>query len=169
MVDQIANLIVAQLIHLEFEDYDKDISLYINSPGGSVYAGLAIYDTMQYIKPDVISDHLRRDRHVDGRARFTARRGEGKRMALPNAKILIHQVAGGFQGQATDIEIQAREVISLKRRLEEIFAQHTNSRSTRSPRTWGTRLLHDAPQEAQEYKIIDRVVAHRGVKAALAP
>jgi ATP-dependent Clp protease, protease subunit len=161
--DQIANLIVAQLIHLESEDPDKDISLYINSPGGSVYAGLAIYDTMQYIKPDVQTICVGIAMSMG--ALLLAGGAKGKRMALPNAKILIHQVAGGFQGQATDIEIQAREVISLKRRLEEIFAQHTEQSLDKVSKDM-ERDYFMTPQEAQEYKIIDRVVAHRGVKAA---
>src|ERR671939_1007406 len=122
--DQIANLIVAQLLHLESEDPDKDINIYINSPGGSVYAGLAIYDTMRFIKPDVATTCVGIAMSMG--ALLLAAGAAGKRPALPNAKILIHQVSGGFQGQGTDIEIQARETINLKRRLEEIIAQHTN-------------------------------------------
>src|SRR5712675_1108148 len=122
--DQIANLIIAQLLHLESEDPDKDIFLYINSPGGSVYAGLAIYDTMQFVKPDVSTICVGIAMSMG--ALLLAAGTEGKRSALPNSKILIHQVSGGFQGQGTDIEIQARETISLKRRLEEIIGQHTN-------------------------------------------
>ena len=122
MDDQIANLIVAQLLHLESEDPEKDISLYINSPGGSVYAGLAIYDTMQFVKPAVQT--------IVGIAMsmgalLLAGGAKGKRMALPNAKILIHQVSSSFQGQATDIEIHAREIIDVRRRLDEIIALHT--------------------------------------------
>jgi ATP-dependent Clp protease, protease subunit len=161
--DQIANLIVAQLIHLESEDPDKDISVYINSPGGSVYAGLAIYDTMQYIKPDVQTICVGIAMSMG--ALLLAGGAKGKRMALPNAKILIHQVAGGFQGQATDIEIQAREVINLKRSLEEIFARHTEQSIEKVAKDM-ERDYFMTPQEAQEYNIIDRVVAHRGVKAA---
>ena len=121
--DQIANLIVAQLLHLESEDPDKDISIYINSPGGSVYAGLAIYDTMQFVKPDIQTICVGIAMSMG--ALLLAGGAAGKRMALPNAKILIHQVSGGFQGQATDIEIAARETIALKRRLEEIISQHS--------------------------------------------
>jgi ATP-dependent Clp protease, protease subunit len=161
--DQIANLIVAQLIHLESEDPDKDISVYINSPGGSVYAGLAIYDTMQYIKPDVQTICVGIAMSMG--ALLLAGGAKGKRMALPNAKILIHQVAGGFQGQATDIEIQAREVINLKRTLEEIFAKHTEQPLDKVSKDM-ERDYFMTPEEAQDYKIIDRVVAHRGVKAA---
>src|SRR5262244_533152 len=121
--DQIANLIIAQLLHLESEDPEKDINLYINSPGGSVYAGLAIYDTMQFIKPDVQTICVGIAMSMG--SLLLAGGAKGKRMSLPNAKILIHQVWGGFQGQATDIEIHARETIALKRRLEEIMSEHT--------------------------------------------
>ena len=131
--DQIANLIVAQLLHLESEDPDKDISIYINSPGGIVYAGLAIYDTMQFIKPDVQTICVGGDVHGRSDPR---RRTNGKRMALPHSKILIHQGSAGFHGQPTDIEIQAREVINLKRLMEEIMAKHTGRISRRSRRTW---------------------------------
>ncbi|TMJ93553.1 MAG: ATP-dependent Clp endopeptidase proteolytic subunit ClpP [Actinobacteria bacterium] len=161
--DQIANLTVAQLIHLESEDPDKDISVYINSPGGSVYAGLAIYDTMQYIKPDVQTICVGIAMSMG--ALLLAGGAKGKRMALPNAKILIHQVSGGFQGQGTDIEIQAREVISLKRKMEEIIAEHTG-RPLEEVSKDMERDYFMSPEEAQEYGIIDRVVAHRGVKAA---
>jgi ATP-dependent Clp protease protease subunit len=121
--DQIANLIIAQLLHLESDDPDKDIFLYINSPGGSVYAGLAIYDTMQFIKPDVQTICVGVAMSMG--SLLLAGGAKGKRMALPNSRILMHQVSGGFEGQGTDIEIQAREVIGLKRRLEEIYAEHT--------------------------------------------
>jgi ATP-dependent Clp protease, protease subunit len=161
--DQIANLIIAQLIHLESEDPDKDISLYINSPGGSVYAGLAIYDTMQYIKPDVQTICVGIAMSMG--ALLLAGGAKGKRMALPNSKILIHQVSGGFQGQGTDIEIQAREVINLKRRMEEIIAEHTGQPLEQVGKDM-ERDYFMTPDEAREYGIIDRVVAHRGVKAA---
>ena len=121
--DEIANLLVAELLHLESEDPDKDISIYINSPGGSVYAGLTIYDTMQFVKPDVQTICV--GTALSMAAVLLAGGAKGKRMALPNAKILLHQLSGGFEGQATDIEIQAREVISVKRRLEEIVVLHT--------------------------------------------
>ena len=139
--DEIANLIVAQLLHLESEDPDKDISLYINSPGGSVYAGLAIYDTMQFIKPDIQTICVGIAMSMG--AVLLAGGAKGKRMALPNAKILIHQVSGGFQGQATDIEIQARETLALKRKLEEIIAQHTGQANRKGRQGHGARLLHD--------------------------
>jgi len=156
--DQIANLIVAQLLHLESEDPDKDISIYINSPGGVVYAGLAIYDTMQFIKPDVQTICVGIAMSMG--AVILSGGTEGKRLALPNAKILIHQVSGGFQGQATDIEIQARETIALKRRLEEILSEHTG-RPTEQVAKDMERDYFMTSQEAQEYGIIDTVIAHR--------
>ena len=139
--DQIANLIVAQLIHLESEDPDKDISIYINSPGGSVYAGMAIYDTMQYIKPDVQTICVGIAMSMG--ALLLAGGTDGKRMATPHSKILIHQVSAGFQGQATDIEIQARETLSMKRLLEEIIARHTKQDLEKVAQGHGARLLHD--------------------------
>ena len=123
VTEDIANLIVAQLIHLESEDPDKDISMYINSPGGSVYAGLAIYDTMQYIKPDVQTICVGIAMSMG--ALLLSGGAPGKRMATPNSKILIHQVSAGYQGQATDIEIHAKEIIDMRRRLDEIIAKHT--------------------------------------------
>jgi len=156
--DQIANLIVAQLIHLESEDPEKDIQIYINSPGGQVYSGLAIYDTMQYIKPDIQTTCVGIAMSMG--AVILAGGAKGKRVALPNAKILIHQVSGGFQGQATDIEIQARETINLKRRLEEILAEHTG-RPTETVAKDMERDYFLTSQEAMEYGIIDNVIAHR--------
>jgi ATP-dependent Clp protease protease subunit len=153
--DQIANLIVAQLLHLESEDPDKDISLYINSPGGSVYAGLAIYDTMQFIKPDVQTICVGIAMSMG--ALLLAGGAKGKRMALPNAKILIHQVSSGFQGQATDIEIHAREVIELRRRLDEIIAQHSG-KDVEKVRSDTERDYFMSSDEAREYGIIDRVI-----------
>src|SRR5213080_3775016 len=156
--DQIANLLVAQLLHLESEDPDKDISIYINSPGGSVYAGLAIYDTIQFIKPDVATICVGIAMSMG--ALLLAGGAKGKRMALPNAKILIHQVSGGFQGQATDIEIQARETIALKRRMEEIIAHHAEQSIERVSKDM-ERDYFMSPEEAKEYGIIDNVIAHR--------
>jgi ATP-dependent Clp protease protease subunit len=156
--DQIANLIVAQLLHLESEDPDKDISLYINSPGGSVYAGLAIYDTMQFVKPDIQTICVGIAMSMG--ALLLAGGAAGKRMALPNAKILTHQVSGGFQGQATDIEIAARETIALKRRLEEIISQHSSQDIEKVSRDMERDYFMTA-QEANEYGIIDRVIEHR--------
>jgi ATP-dependent Clp protease, protease subunit len=156
--DQVANLVIAQLIHLESEDPDKDISIYVNSPGGQVYSGLAIYDTMQFIKPDIQTICVGIAMSMG--AVILSGGTEGKRLALPNAKILIHQVSGGFQGQATDIEIQARETIALKRRLEEILSEHTG-RPTEQVAKDMERDYFMTSQEAQEYGIIDSVIAHR--------
>src|SRR6476659_9739783 len=156
--DQIANLIIAQLLHLESEDPDKDISLYVNSPGGSVYHGLAIYDTMQFVKPDVATICVGIAMSMG--ALLLAGGAKGKRMALPNAKILIHQVWGGFQGQATDIEIHARETIALKRRLEEIMSEHTGQEIDKVSKDM-ERDYFMTPQEAHDYGIIDSVIIHR--------
>src|SRR3954465_16082602 len=155
--DQIANLIVAQLIHLESEDPDKDISVYINSPGGSVYAGLAIYDTMQFIKPDVQTICVGIAMSMG--ALLLAGGAEGKRFALPNAKILIHQVSSSFQGQATDIEIHAKEIIDVRRRLDEILAKHTNQELEKVARDTERDYFMSA-EEAKDYKLIDRVIPH---------
>jgi ATP-dependent Clp protease protease subunit len=163
--DQIANLIIAQLIHLESEDPDKDISLYINSPGGSVYAGLAIYDTMQFIRPDVQTICVGIAMSMG--ALLLAGGANGKRMALPNSKILIHQVSSGFQGQASDIEIQAREVINIKRRLEEILANHTGQDVEKVTKDV-ERDYFMTSEEAKDYGIIDRVLANRVAVTAAA-
>ena len=138
--DQIANLIVAQLLHLESQDPDKDISIYINSPGGSVYSGLAIYDTMQFIKPDVSTICVGIAMSMG--ALLLAGGAEGKRMALPNAKILIHQVSSGFQGQATDIEIHAKEIIDVRQRLDKILAQAHRAGVRQGAHGHRARLLH---------------------------
>jgi ATP-dependent Clp protease, protease subunit len=156
--DQIANLIVAQLLHLESEDPDKDIALYINSPGGVVYPGLAIYDTMQFIKPDVQTICVGMAMSMG--AVILAGGAKGKRMALPNAKILIHQGSAGFHGQPTDIEIQAREVINLKRLMEEIMAKHTEQELEKVSKDMD-RDYYMTAQEAKDYGIIDVVIEHR--------
>jgi ATP-dependent Clp protease protease subunit len=156
--DQIANLVIAQLIHLESEDPEKDIHMYINSPGGSVYSGLAVYDTMQYVKPDVNTTCVGIAMSMG--SLLLAGGAKGKRTALPNSRILIHQVSGGFQGQGTDIEIQAREVIGLKRRLEEIYALHTGKGQEEISRDM-ERDFFMSPKEAVEYGIIDTVIEHR--------
>ena len=163
--DQISNLIIAQLIHLESEDPDKDISLYINSPGGGVYAGLAVYDTMQYVKPDVQTVCVGIAMSMG--AVLLAGGTHGKRMALPNSKILIHQVSSGFQGQATDIEIQAREVINIKRRLEEILADHTGQEHEQVSKDMERDYFMTA-DEAKKYGIIDTVQTQRGAGVAAA-
>ncbi len=153
--DQVANLIVAQLLHLESEDPDKDISLYINSPGGVVYSGLAIYDTMRFIKPDVSTICVGIAMSM-GSLLLTGG-AKGKRFALPNSRILIHQPSGGFQGQATDIEIHAREALELRSRLDDIYAHHTGQTKER---------VHDdmdrdrffTSEQAVEYGLIDRMI-----------
>ena len=160
--DQIANLVIAQLIHLESEDPDKDISIYINSPGGSVYAGLAIYDTMQFIKPDVQTTCVGIAMSMG--AVLLAAGTKGKRAALPNSKILIHQVSSGFQGQASDIEIQAREIINIKRRLEEILSAHSRQKMEKVAKDMERDYFMTA-EEALEYGLIDRVLAHRSAKS----
>jgi ATP-dependent Clp protease, protease subunit len=156
--DQVANLVVAELLHLESDDPEKDIAIYVNSPGGSVYAGLTVYDTMQFVKPDVQTICV--GTALSMGALLLAAGAKGKRMALPNAKILLHQVSGGFEGQATDIEIQAREVISVKRRLEEIIALHTGQALEKVSEDMERDYFLSA-DEAMEYGIIDRVIAHR--------
>ncbi len=156
--DQIANLTVAQLLHLESDEPDRDISLYINSPGGSVHAGLAIYDTLQFIKPDIQT--LCVGAALSMSALILAAGTEGKRSALPNAKILIHQPYGGFEGQASDIEIQAKETLSIKRRLEEILARHTSQPVEKISKDLDRDYFMSA-EEAMEYGVIDQVVNQR--------
>jgi ATP-dependent Clp protease, protease subunit len=156
--DEIANLVVAELLHLESEEPDQDISVYINSPGGSVYAGLTVYDAMQFVKPDIQTICV--GVALAMAALLLASGTAGKRAALPNAKILIHQLSAGFEGQAADIEIQAREIINVKRRLEEILSKHTGQALDRVSKDT-ERDYFMTPEEAQEYGIIDRVIAHR--------
>ena len=166
VTEDIANLIVAQLIHLESEDPDKDISMYVNSPGGSVYAGLAIYDTMQYIKPDVQTICVGVAMSMG--ALLLSGGAAGKRMALPNSKILIHQGSAGFHGQPTDIEIQAREVIGLKRLMEEIMSKHTGQSIDKVQKDMD-RDYYMTSAEAKDYGVIDAVVSSRdSTKAAAA-
>jgi len=157
VTEDIANLVVAQLIHLESEDPDKDVSIYVNSPGGSVYAGLAIYDTMQYIKPDVQTICVGVAMSMG--ALLLAGGASDKRMATPNSKILIHQVTGGFQGQATDIEIHAREIIDVRKRLDEIIAKHTGQPLEKVQKDTERDYFMSA-EEAREYSIVDRVIEH---------
>jgi ATP-dependent Clp protease protease subunit len=153
--DQIANLAVAQLLHLESVDPDKDISIYINSPGGSVYAGLAIYDTMQFIKPDISTICVGVAMSM-GSLLLTGGT-KGKRFSLPNSRILVHQPSAGFEGQSTDIEIHAREILNTRRRIEEIYANHTGQELDQVH----TDLERDRffkPDEAATYGLIDRVI-----------
>ena len=155
--DQIANLIVAQLLHLESEDPDKDISLYINSPGGQIYAGLAIYDTMQFIKPDVTTICFGMAMSMG--SLLLAGGTPEKRLALPNSRILIYQPSGGYQGQSADIEIHAQEILDLRRRMDEIYAKHTEQ-SIEKVHDDMDRDRYFKPEEAVEYGLIDRVIEH---------
>ena len=154
--DQIANLVVAQLLHLESADPDKDISLYINSPGGSIYAGLAIYDTMNFIKPDVQTMCVGIAMSMG--SLLLAGGAKGKRAALPNARLLIHQPSAGFEGQSTDIEIHAREIIKTRERIDEIYAKHTGQ-SLEQVHGDMERDRFFKADEAQEYGLIDRVIS----------
>lgn len=156
--DASANLIVAQLLFLESENPDKDISLYINSPGGSVSAGLAIYDTMQFIKPDVST--LCTGLAASMGAFLLAAGAKGKRFALPNSRVMIHQPSGGAQGQATDIEIQAREILYLRERLNSLLAKHTgNNIETIAKDTERDNFM--SADDAQKYGLIDSVLMNR--------
>lgn len=156
--DDISNLIIAQLLFLESEDPDKDIYLYVNSPGGSVTAGMAIYDTIQYVKPDVSTICVGQAASMG--ALLLACGTPGKRHALPHSRILIHQPLGGFQGQATDIEIQAREILRLKEILNGILAKHTKQ-TLKKIQTDTDRDYYMSGEEAKEYGIIDQVVTYR--------
>ena len=156
--DQIANLIVAQLLFLEAEDPEKDINIYINSPGGSVTAGLAIYDTMQFIRPDVTTICVGMCASM-GALLLTAG-AKGKRFALPNSRILIHQPSGGMQGQATDVRIHAEELIRIRELTSEILARHTGQDLEQIERDV-ERDRYLSPVQAKEYGLIDEVIAHR--------
>ena len=156
--DQMANLIVAQLLFLESENPDKDISLYINSPGGSVSAGMAIYDTMQFIKPDVST--LCTGMAASMGAFLLAAGAKGKRFSLPNSRIMIHQPLGGAQGQASDIEIQAREILYLRERLNAILAERTGKSVDQISKDTDRDNFMSAEQ-ACEYGMIDKVLTHR--------
>src|SRR5271170_4840522 len=153
--DQVANLVVAQLLHLESEDTDKDVSLYINSPGGVVYAGLAIYDTMQFIKPDVQTICFGVAMSMG--SLLLAGGTPGKRLALPNSRILIHQPSGGFQGQSADIEIHAREILELRRRVDEIYARHSGQ-TVAQVHDDMDRDRYLSAEQARDYGLIDRVI-----------
>jgi ATP-dependent Clp protease protease subunit len=154
--DQIANLIVAQLLHLESADPDKDISIYVNSPGGSIYAGLAIYDTMQFIKPDVQTICVGMAMSM-GSLLLTGG-AKGKRFALPNSRILMHQPSAGFEGQASDIEIAAREILKTRERIDEIYATHSG-RPVEEVHIDMERDRFFKADEAVEYGLIDRVIS----------
>jgi len=158
MNDEVANLLIAQLLFLESEDPDKDINFYINSPGGIVTAGLAVYDTMQYIKPDIATVCLGQAASMG--AVLLAAGAAGKRYSLPNARILIHQPMGGFQGQASDIAIQAREILRMKDTLNEILARHTGKELNQLQIDTDRDYFMSA-HEANEYGIIDHVIVNR--------
>ena len=158
MNDEVANLLIAQLLFLESEDPDKDINFYINSPGGLVTAGLAVYDTMQYIKPDIATVCIGQAASM-GALLLTAGT-RGKRYSLPNARILIHQPMGGFQGQASDIEIQAKEILRMKEALNQILVLHTGKTMDSIQRDTDRDYFMSAA-EAQNYGIIDHVIANR--------
>jgi ATP-dependent Clp protease, protease subunit len=156
--DQVANLIVAQIIHLESEDPDKDISLYINSPGGVVYSGLAIYDAIQYVKPDVRT--ICYGVAMSMGALLLTAGAAGKRMALPNSRILIHQPSGGFEGVAADIEIHAKETLAIRQRLDQLYAQHTGQTRKRVHEDMERDRFFTA-EDAAEYGLVDRVIERR--------
>jgi ATP-dependent Clp protease, protease subunit len=163
--DEIANLITAQMLFLEADDPEKDISLYVNSPGGSAYAGMAIYDTMQYVKPDVRTICV--GMGMSAAAMILCGGAPGKRLALPNAKVMIHQGSAGFRGTPADIEIHAAEVLSMTRRMAEIIARHSGQPVE--------KVMNDidrdrfmTPREACEYGIVDEIVQPRNGVAALA-
>ena len=153
--DQIANLVVAQLLHLESEDPDKDISIYINSPGGSIYAGLAIYDTMNFVKPDIATMCVGVAMSMG--SLLLAAGAKGKRAVLPNSRILIHQPSAGFEGQSTEIEIHAREILNVRARIDEIYAQHTGL-TTDQVRQDMERDRFFTAEQAVEYGLVDRVL-----------
>jgi ATP-dependent Clp protease protease subunit len=153
--DMVANLIVAQLLHLESQDPDKDISIYINSPGGSIYSGLAIYDTMQFIKPQIQT--ICCGVAMSMGSLLLAAGAEGKRFSLPNSRVLIHQPSAGFEGQSTDIEIHAREILNIRKRIDEIYAKHTGQPEEQVHRDM-ERDRFFKPDQAVEYGLIDRVI-----------
>src|SRR5436309_12480277 len=153
--DQVANLVVAQLLHLESEDPEKDISVYINSPGGSIYSGLAIYDTMQFVKPDINTMCVGVAMSMG--SLLLAAGAKGKRAALPNSRILIHQPSAGFEGQSTEIEIHAREILNVRERIDEIYAEHTG-RKPEEVRADMERDRFFPADQAVGYGLIDRVL-----------
>jgi len=161
--DAYSNLVIAQLLFLEAEDPDKDIHLYINSPGGSVTAALAIYDTMQYVKPAI--ETICMGQAASGAALLLSAGAKGKRFALPHARIMIHQPYGGTQGQASDIQIQAKEILRMRQELDRILASHTGQPLERIEKD-SDRDFFMSPEEAKQYGLIDEVIHSR---VALAP
>jgi ATP-dependent Clp protease protease subunit len=166
VVDSMANTVIAQMLFLESEDPDKDINLYINSPGGSVTAGLAIYDTMQYIKPDISTICMGQATSMG--ALLLAAGAKGKRYALPHARVMIHQPLGGVQGQATDIDIQAKEIMKIKELIHKILVKHTGQTLEKIRHDTERDYFMDA-EEAMRYGIVDRIITERemgkGLKA----
>jgi ATP-dependent Clp protease protease subunit len=156
--DHVANLVVAQMLFLESEDPDKDINLYINSPGGAVYAGMAIYDTMQYIKPPVSTICV--GLAASFGAVLLAAGAKGKRFTLPHSRIMLHQPAGGAQGQAVDIEIHAKEILKVRETLNEILARHTGQPVERIARDTDRDFFISA-EEAKDYGLVDEILVHR--------
>jgi len=165
VVDNMANTIIAQMLFLESEDPDKDINIYINSPGGSITAGLAIYDTMQYIKPDIATICMGQTTSMA--ALLLAAGTKGKRYALPHGRIMIHQPLGGTQGQATDIDIHAREILKMRDELNEILAKHTGQ-DIEKIRKDTERDYFMSSEEAKEYGIIDKVISKREIQEQFA-
>ncbi len=166
ITDEVANVIIAQMLFLESEDPDKDIYFYINSPGGLVTAGLAIYDTMQYIKPDVST--LCMGQAASMAAVLLAAGVKGKRFALPHVRIMLHQPMGGFQGQATDVDIQAREILRLREELNQILTQHTGKDMDQIQRDT-ERDFYMSGAQAKEYGLIDEVISTRMAGALKSP
>lgn len=162
VIDSIANTLIAQMLFLESEDPDKDINVYINSPGGSVTAGLAIYDTMQYIKPDLVTICMGQATSMG--ALLLASGAKDKRYALPNSRIMIHQPLGGAQGQATDIDIHAREILKTRDTLNKILAKHTGQ-DIEKIRKDSERDFFMTTEEAKEYGIIDKIITRREMQA----
>jgi ATP-dependent Clp protease protease subunit len=162
--DAVANIIIAQMLFLESEDPDKDINIYINSPGGSVTAGLAIYDTMQYIKPDIVTICM--GQNTSMAALLLASGTKGKRYALPHSRIMIHQPLGGAQGQATDIDIHAREILKIRDTLNEILSRHTGQ-PIEKIREDTERDFFMTSEESKEYGIIDRIITTREMQDQL--
>lgn len=160
--DHMANLVNAQLLFLESENPDKDIHLYINSPGGVITSGLSIYDTMRFIKPDVATMCIGQAASMG--AFLLSAGAKGKRFALPNARVMIHQPSGGAQGQASDIEIQAREILYLREKLNKLMAEHTGQALEKIERDVERDYFMNAEQ-AKEYGLIDRILVQRGVSA----
>ncbi|NQU13402.1 MAG: ATP-dependent Clp endopeptidase proteolytic subunit ClpP [Desulfobacteraceae bacterium] len=161
VLDTMANTVIAQMLFLESEDPDKDINVYINSPGGSVTAGLAIYDTMQYIKPDLVTICMGQATSMG--ALLLASGAKGKRYALPNSRIMIHQPLGGAQGQATDIDIHAREILKIRDTLDKILAKHSGQ-DIEKIRVDTERDFFMTTEEAKEYGIIDKVITTREIQ-----